>query len=160
MRTQNSTWIGLFPSEDDARRISTTTEDVHLTILYLGKTKDVLTAKKCDVLREELRQIANAYDPFTIETGDYGVFSGDKFNTLYVSIARGILPLRGLRTHVEESARFASISFDTTFDFTPHFTVGRINAMPENLRRKSEKITLQELHLVVDGQHDVFTFGL
>ena len=97
------------------------TDNLHLTLKFLGEVDNTLVPKICDVTRT----ICQSYEPFELSFGQTGGFpSLDKARVLWVGVADPSGSLVGIVGDLE--SELADLGFKPEpRDYTPHLTIGR-----------------------------------
>jgi 2'-5' RNA ligase len=98
-------------------------ENVHLTLKFLGNTSDSLIPK----IQEALLHAVSSFTPFYIKIYGTGVFPNRKYpRVIWVGVESSLL-LRRLAGGVEDS--MLSLGFKKeSKEFNPHLTLGRVRS--------------------------------
>ena len=139
----------------------TNTDNLHLTLRFLGETE---TGRR-DLLQDGLANIAAGHAPFTLALSHLGCFrSWSNFRVLWVGIRCESEALQALQADVESLARSVGFAPERN-SFSPHITLARtvrnvprpaLRATSEELRRIAEEVLFQtgtdwsvgELHFI------------
>ena len=126
----------------------TNTDNLHLTLRFLGETQ----AQQRRHIQEGLARLAAARQPFTLSLSRLGCFrSWKNLRVLWVGIEGDAVALRALQSDVEALARRCGFDADKQ-PFVPHVTLARANrnaprsalhAASEQLQRAAAEETPQ-----------------
>ena len=118
----------------------TNTDNLHLTLRFLGETEDARRRR----MQAGLAEIAAAHEPFTLALSGLGCFhSWEKLRVLWVGISGETAALQSLQAEIETLARQAGFEPERR-PFSPHITLARsvrgaprsgLHAAAQQLRR-------------------------
>ena len=118
-------------------------EGIHLTLKFLGEVE----RNRIEHIVDEVRRVAKAYRPFTLELEGLGGFpSRGAPRVLWVGITGDTEPMLALQRELEEALELLGFSKERR-GFRPHLTFARVGerASPAD-RRRASKI-LEVIHL-------------
>ncbi len=98
-------------------------ENFHITLRFLGNIKE----EDIEVLGDELKDLANSYQKFSLNICNFGVFPGLKKPRIIWVGGEYIHSLR--KFYADFNKRFERIGFPEDKPFLPHITLGRIKYM-------------------------------
>lgn len=134
------TFVAIFPPPEvrkkllrTARRLRiigevrwTKTENVHLTLKFLGEVPE----ESLDRIGGALREVAGRHGGFEVEAGGFGAFpSMEKARVLWAGVGEGAAPLRDLAGDVENALEPLGFGGEDRA-YTPHITLGRARGRP------------------------------
>ena len=129
---------GLARHDADAVLRWTNTDNLHLTLRFLGETEEDQRKQ----MQVGLAEIAAAQRPFTLSLSGLGCFSSwNNLRALWVGIRGETEALQGVQTEVESLAR--QVGFDAERKpFSPHISLARSarNASRAAVRTASEQL--------------------
>ena len=97
-------------------------ENIHLTLKFLGEIKDEQAAEVCDITK----QVAEAYQNFTIDIESVGSFGGRSAKVVWVGAKKGTDELLALQKDLE--ALLEQVGFPKEDrEFSAHLTLCRVN---------------------------------
>ncbi|MCG3175589.1 MAG: RNA 2',3'-cyclic phosphodiesterase [Candidatus Omnitrophica bacterium] len=100
------------------------TEDLHLTVRFIGEVPEARLA----AVLEALRTAASATAPFSIGYGGIGVFPEDgPARVVWTGVDHGVAELRSLGAGLDERLRGAGFELERRV-YKPHVTLARVTA--------------------------------
>jgi 2'-5' RNA ligase len=96
-------------------------ENIHLTLKFLGEIKDEQAAEVCDITK----QVAEAYQNFTIDIESVGSFGGRSAKVVWVGVTKGAEELLILQKDLENQLSQAGYPPEER-EFSAHLTVCRV----------------------------------
>ena len=116
----------------------TNTDNLHLTLRFLGETEEAQRRR----IQAGLAEIAAAHRPFTLALSRLGCYRGwNNLRVLWVGIRAETEALQAMQVEVESLARQAGFAAETK-RFSPHVTLARSlrNAPPAAMRATSDQL--------------------
>ncbi len=128
----------------------TNTDNLHLTLRFLGETE---TGRR-DFLQDGLANIAAGHAPFTLALSRLGCFrSWSNLRVLWVGIRSESEALQALQADVESLARRVGFAPERN-SFSPHITLART---VRNVPRPALRATSEQLRRI--AEEDLFQAG-
>jgi len=98
-------------------------ESLHLTLMFLGNTPEILLPK----IEDSLSAVVASYEPFYITIGDTGVFPNRKFPRVCWIGIEDTGMLKTLQGEIEHSMKQFGFRTEDR-EFNPHLTIGRVRS--------------------------------
>ncbi len=139
-------------------RLHEAPEELHITLAYLGKG---LSDEDIEKVGSVLDAMCPDYEPLNCRMQGLGVFDHevDGGRPFYASV--DALGLAKLRTELMEAIEDSGVEMEHKYDFTPHMTLGYIDASLIELAEGSPGVewTSSEIVLMNGGEHTKFKLG-
>ncbi len=163
---ERSAILALMPTEAARKKIASAMggrlheapEELHITLAYLGKglsDEDIEKVSAC------LDAMCPEYDPLECRMQGLGVFDHtvDGGRPFYASI--DALGMAKLRTELLGAIEHVGVAIEHKYDFTPHMTLGYIDASLIELAEGSPGVewVSDEIVLMNGGKHTKFKLG-
>lgn len=102
----------------------TRTENMHLTLLFLGEVEELEVVSICRVVQQRARKHA----PFTLDVAGLGAFPNlRRPKILWAGLAEGVPELRALHGDLEQGLLDLGCYRREEREYTPHLTLGRLS---------------------------------
>jgi len=102
----------------------TRTENMHLTLLFLGEVEQLEVVSICRLVQQRARKHA----PFVLEAAGLGAFPNPRRpKILWVGLTEGVAELRALHADLEEGLLDLGCYRREDREYTPHLTLGRLS---------------------------------
>ena len=133
-------------------------DDLHITLLYLGKELD---AGAIDKVKDCLTDLCSSFDPLDCRMQGLGVFDheDDGGRPFYASI--DAIGMSKMRVDILDALEATGIEIEHKYDFTPHMTLGYIDPDVIDLNEGSPGIEWisDKIILMDGGEHTEFKLG-
>jgi 2'-5' RNA ligase len=123
------------------------TQQMHLTLKFLGDVPDIETPDICRVVTEAAR----GFEPFEITCRGVGAFPTNEHpRTLWIGIEDGAEELCALQTAIELALKEKLGFPKEARRFQPHLTIGRVKHEPESAKGELTELLKRHEHFDAD----------
>jgi len=123
------------------------TQQMHLTLKFLGDVQDTETPDICRVVAD----VAKTFEPFEITCRGAGAFpTAEHPRTLWIGIEDGAEELCNLQATLEQSLKDALGFPKEARRFQPHLTIGRVKHEPPSTRGELTALLVKHANFDAD----------